>query len=170
MVTYALQSVNQMPLSDFLAAFGDIAEHSPWVAERAAVGRPYSSKGEMVKAFSDVLMSATREHQLALIRAHPDLGGKAAMARDLTDDSQREQAGAGLDSLTQSEYEHFTALNKRYREKFEFPFIFAVKGASKHQIIDGFEKRILNDESIEYQMALENISRIFSFRIEERVT
>ncbi len=170
MVTYALQSINQMKLAEFLAAFGDIAEHSPWVAEKASIKRPYSSKDYMSKVFRDVLMKAPREQQLALIRAHPDLGGKAAIARELTDDSQREQAGAGLDSLTQSEYAHFTKLNTRYREKFDFPFIFAVKGATKHQILESFESRISNDEGTEYQMALDNISRIFSFRIEERVT
>lgn len=170
MVSYALESVNQMPVADFISAFGDLAEHSPWVAEQAAFARPFSSREAMHQAFRGAVMQATLDQQLALIRAHPDLAGKAAIHGELTDDSRREQAGAGLDTLTEGEFERFTALNARYKEKFDFPFIFAVKGADKHQILESFETRLLNDASQEINAALDNISRIFSFRIEDRVT
>lgn len=170
MTSYALENVNQMPVADFVTVFGDVAEHSPWVAEKAAVLRPFLSKEAMHDAFSASVLQAPRDQQLALIRAHPDLAGKAAMHGDLTRDSASEQSGAGLDRLTKAEYDRFTELNERYREKFDFPFIFAIKGANKHQILEGFEARILNDQIQELSAALDNISRIFSFRIEERVT
>lgn len=170
MVSYALESVNQMPFADFISAFGDVAEHSPWVAEQAACARPFSSREAMHQVFRSAVMQATLDQQLALIRAHPDLAGKAAIHGGLTDVSRREQAGAGLDTLTEGEFERFTALNARYKEKFDFPFIFAVKGADKHQILESFETRLLNDAAQETSTALDNISRIFSFRIEGRVT
>ncbi len=106
---------------------------------------------------------------MGLLVAHPDLAGRAALAGDLTEDSSREQKGAGLDTLSEEEFARFTALNTRYREQFGFPFILAVKGADKHDILAAFERRLGNSEQVERETALAQVSRIFRFRIEDRV-
>jgi 2-oxo-4-hydroxy-4-carboxy-5-ureidoimidazoline decarboxylase len=160
-----LGEVNAMPNADFVAAFGDVAEHSSWVAERAAQRRPFASRAAMIEAFAAAVRSASREEALALIRAHPDLATRAR----LTTDSSREQKGAGLDTLNQAEFDHFIALNAGYRERFGFPFILAVKGATKHQILASFEKRIHHSPEVELESAIANVCRIIRFRIEEKV-
>ena len=170
MAIYTLQAVNEMPISEFVKAFGGVAEHSPWVAEKATRFRPFLTPANMSIAFSESLLTAERGDQLALIRAHPDLAGKAAISGSLTEDSFNEQAGAGLDTLTKNEFELFCDLNEKYKKKFDFPFIFAVKGANKHQILEAFQKRLENNTDQEFQTALDNICRIFSFRIEERIS
>ena len=160
-----LKDVNALSADDFATTFGDIAEHSPWVARYAASARPFASRAAMVAAFAESLSAARRESQLALIRAHPDLATKAK----LTADSQREQAGAGLDSLNGEEFARFTHLNELYKSKFDFPFIFAVKGATKQQILESFAERISNTPDDEFDLAIEQVCRIFRFRIEDRV-
>jgi len=160
-----LDAVNAMPLEVFLEAFGDVAEHSPWVARHAAAARPFASRQMMIEAFESATTAAARDAQLALIRAHPDLATKAR----LTDDSTREQAGAGLNTLSTEEFARFTGLNERYKAKFGFPFIFAVKGATKHQILESFTERVNNSAEDEFAIAIAQICRIFRFRIEDRV-
>lgn len=160
-----LPDINAMPEAAFVDAFGDVAEHSPWVARGASFARPYKSRDDMILAFEAALRSASSAAQLSLIRFHPDLATKAK----LTEDSTREQQGAGLASLTAEEFARFTDLNTRYRQHFGFPFIFAVKGATKQQIIASFEQRINNDKQTEFEMALTQVMRIFRFRIEDRV-
>lgn len=164
-----LASVNHLDLTSFIALFGDIAEHSPWVAERAAHGRPFSDREAMIAAFADAVLRAPRADQLELIRAHPDLAGRAAIAGDLTADSKREQAGAGLGNLTPAEFARFSDLNGLYKQQNGFPFIFAVKGATKQQILGAFEERVRNDHATEFATALTQVCRIFRFRIEDRV-
>jgi 2-oxo-4-hydroxy-4-carboxy-5-ureidoimidazoline decarboxylase len=160
-----LKDVNGLSLDEFSACFGDVAEHSPWVARHAASARPFVSRAAMVAAFADGLKAARRESQLGVIRAHPDLATRAK----LTADSQREQAGAGLDTLNADEFARFTHLNELYKSKFDFPFIFAVKGATKQQILESFAERISNAPDDEFALAIEQICRIFKFRIEDRV-
>jgi len=161
----AIAQVNAMPPDEFMSTFGDVAEHSPWVAEAALRGRPFASREAMIGAFEEALKAAARSEQLALIRAHPDLATRAR----LTADSSREQAGAGLDTLTPEEFQRFTTLNEAYKSRFGFPFIFAVKGATKHQILQSFTERVNNSPDDEFAMALRQIARIFRFRIEDRV-
>jgi 2-oxo-4-hydroxy-4-carboxy-5-ureidoimidazoline decarboxylase len=160
-----LAEVNAMDTGSFIAAFGDVAEHSPWVARHATAARPFASRDAMVKAFVDAVGAAKRESQLALIRAHPDLATKAK----LTADSTREQAGAGLDTLTPEEFARFTHLNELYKSKFDFPFIYAVKGATKQQILASFAERVNHDPEQEFATAIAQVCRIFRFRIEDRV-
>ena len=160
-----LADVNAMPLPEFLAAFGDVAEHSPWVARKAASFRPFATRAAMVAAFENALRSANGQAQLALIRAHPDLATRAK----LTAHSANEQAGAGLDTLSTDEFARFTAHNDAYKAKFGFPFIFAVKGASKHMVLEAFAVRVKNTPGMEFATALTQICRIFHFRIEDRV-
>lgn len=164
-----LAGVNRLNLPEFVAAFGDIAEHSPWVAEQAYAAAPFATREAVVEAFETAMRSAPESAQLALIRAHPDLAGKAALAGDIADDSRKEQAGAGLDTLTAEEFGRFTAFNTRYQEKFGFPFIFAVKGSTKHMILAAFAERIDNERETEFAIALTQIARIFRFRLEDRI-
>lgn len=146
-------------------AFADIAEHSPWVADHAFRNAPFDSLEEMVASFTMAVHHADPDDQLALLRAHPDLATRAK----LTADSSKEQAGAGLDSLSAEEFARFNKLNDAYKAKNHFPFIFAVKGATKHQILSGFESRIHNGTETEFQTALEQVCRIIRFRLEDRV-
>jgi len=161
----SIDEINAMSPQAFIAAFGDVAEHSPWVAREAQSFRPFANRDEMALHFERALKGANRDAQLALIRAHPDLAAKAK----LTEDSSKEQAGAGLTSLTADEFARFTDLNNRYRQRFGFPFIFAVKGATKYMILDSFTERVSNAPEQEFAMAITQVCRIFRFRIEDRV-
>jgi 2-oxo-4-hydroxy-4-carboxy-5-ureidoimidazoline decarboxylase len=165
-----LAEVNAMIPSDFVARFGDVAEHSPWVAEQAASRRPFASINAMVTAFQTAIREAPEARQLDLIRAHPDLAGRAAVAGDLAEESRKEQEGAGLDRLTREEFARFTEFNSRYRERFGIPFILAVKGATRHQILESYAARLGNDRDTELANALDQVCRIVGFRLAERVT
>ena len=161
-----LAEINQMTDEAFVAQFGDIAEHSQWVAEDATLDRPYATIVEMRSAFIDAVSDANHDAQLALLRAHPDLATKAK----LTTDSTNEQKGAGLDTLSADEFTKFTSLNELYKSRNGFPFIFAVKGATKHQILSAFEARVKNNKDLEFDTAILQVCRIISFRLEALVT
>jgi 2-oxo-4-hydroxy-4-carboxy-5-ureidoimidazoline decarboxylase len=161
-----LAEINQMTDEDFIAQFGEVAEHSPWVAEDATLDRPYATFPDMRSAFIDAVSDADRDSQLALLRAHPDLATKAK----LTEDSTNEQKGAGLDTLSAEEFANFTRLNDLYKARNGFPFIYAVKGATKHQILAAFEQRIKNNKDLEFDTAILQVCRIISFRLEAMVT
>jgi 2-oxo-4-hydroxy-4-carboxy-5-ureidoimidazoline decarboxylase len=161
-----LRDINAMARNEFVAAFGDVAEHSPWVGEKAWEKRPIIDREALIAAFAEALHQAAGEAKLALIRAHPDLATRAR----LTADSTSEQAGAGLDRLGPEEFQRFTGLNEAYKARFGFPFIFAVKGATKAQILAAFEARLGNSEAVEFETALGQIARIFRFRLEDRVS
>lgn len=160
-----ISEVNAMSLPAFLESYGDVAEHSSWVAREAASFRPFLNREAMILSFERAVRAANREAQLALICAHPDLANKAK----LTEDSTREQAAAGLSALTADEFARFTDLNTRYKSCFGFPFIFAVKGATKSMILESFESRVNNAAETEFATALAQVCRIFRFRIEDRV-
>jgi 2-oxo-4-hydroxy-4-carboxy-5-ureidoimidazoline decarboxylase len=155
-----------MPRTVFIDAFGDVAEHSPWVAEEAWFKQPFADRNGLIRAFEVALRGASQDAKLALIRAHPDLATRAK----LTEESLHEQADAGLDRLTPEEFKRFSALNEAYKSRFGFPFIFAVKGATKGQVIQAFEDRIVNSPEVEFETALTQIARIFRFRLEDRVS
>ena len=160
-----LDQVNALPPGRFVEAFGDVAEHSSWVAESAAHQRPFASRQAMIDAFVAALKNSSAESQRTVIRAHPDLATRAR----LTVDSTREQLRAGLDALSPLELTRFNSLNTRYRQRFGFPFIFAVRGATKHQILDSFEHRMDCTPDAEFATALDQVCRIIGFRIEDRV-
>jgi 2-oxo-4-hydroxy-4-carboxy-5-ureidoimidazoline decarboxylase len=138
-------------------------EHSPWVEARADA-RP--SSGDRHADLMAVLHDATPEEQLALIRAHPELAGKAAVDGTLTQASAAEQASAGLDRLTQAEFDRFHALNAAYREKFDFPFIICVRLTDKAGILTAMERRLRNDRDAEIATALDEIGEIVRLRLE----
>jgi 2-oxo-4-hydroxy-4-carboxy-5-ureidoimidazoline decarboxylase len=160
-----ISTINGMSEETFVQNFGDVAEHSPWVARGAMLQRPFKDREAMISAFEQALDKAVKTAQLLLIRMHPDLATRAK----LSPRSRREQQGAGLDTLDEREFNHFTALNTAYKAKFGFPFIFAVKGATKEQVLASFEARLGNSAEAEFAMAMEQIKRIFRFRLEDRV-
>ncbi len=157
-------TLNAFPKPEFVAALGGIFEHAPWVAEGVWPERPFASPDTLHRAMCAVVAAAGPEAQLALIRAHPDLAGKAALA--MTAASSAEQAGAGLDRLTEEEYGRFHTLNDLYRARFGFPFILAVKGHTKTSILAAFESRLPNTPECERERALAEIYRIARFRLE----
>lgn len=161
-----LSEVNELPDSAFVDTLGSIYETSPWVAERALTERPFDSPDELRETMKDVVENATDEEQLALLRAHPNLGEQTEM----TDASEKEQASAGLDQLTPEQYETFQRLNERYEEKFEFPFIMAVKNESPDTIQQAMEERIEHSVSVEFETALREVHEIARFRIDELLT
>ena len=153
---------------EFVAAFADIYEHSPWVAEKAydlGLDASVDQIDTLHQRMSDLLLSADHARQLALINAHPDLAGKAAVQGQLTAASTEEQAGAGIHQCTNEEFARFVKLNEAYKAKFKFPFIMAVKGSDRHQILAAFETRIHNPTDVEFKCALAEINKIALFRL-----
>jgi OHCU decarboxylase len=150
----------------FLALLGPVFEHSPWVAARAWAARPFDGLDGLHRAMMQAVADASADEQLALLRAHPDLAGKAARAGAMTAESVREQAGAGLDRLSDAEYARFERLNAAYRAKFGFPFIVAVKRHTKESILAAYETRLGNDIATEMKTALSEVSLIARFRLE----
>ena len=150
----------------FVERYGALFEHSPWVVQRAADRLPL---GDLHAGLMQVVASATPEEQLALIRAHPELAGKAAVDGTLTEASAAEQASAGLDRLTPAEFDRFHALNAAYREKFGFPFIICVRLTNKAGILAAMERRLENDRETEIETALEQIGEIVRLRLEAEV-
>lgn len=154
--------------ADFVARFGHVYEHSPWVAERAFdKGRmgQCETPADISAVMSEVLKGASEAEQAALIRAHPDLAGKLALDGGLTAESTSEQAGAGLDKCTPAELEQFQTLNRAYTEKFQFPFIMAVKFSTRVEILSTFHKRIENAYMVEFETALDEINKIALIRL-----
>ena len=156
-----IAEANYLPPADFVSQVGGVFEHSPWVAERALAGRPFADLPALHDALWQQVLLASREEQLELLRAHPDLGARARMS----DASQGEQAGAGLDRLTPGEFARLGAANATYRDKFGFPFLFAVKGSTKYDILAAIEQRIHSGWDTEFRTALEQVFRIAGFRL-----
>jgi OHCU decarboxylase len=156
-----------MSRAEFANRFAGIYEHSRWVAEEAAaVISADDSLARIAEVMADCVDNASVETQLALIRAHPDLAGKAQVAGELTEDSTTEQASAGLDQCSAEEYERFQSLNADYHEKFGFPFVMAVRDSSRVEILDAFGKRLGNDPNTEFETALAEIHKIARLRLE----
>jgi OHCU decarboxylase len=162
-----VQAVNELDRAAFVERFGPLFEHSPWVAAAAWRDRPFTDREELYDALVAAMHAAPRERKLALIRAHPDLAGKAAIEGSLTDSSKREQASAGLDRLTPDEYEAFTRTNAAYRERFGFPFVVCAREHTKESILRVASERLANSEDEEIRVALEEIAKIARLRLEE---
>lgn len=157
-----ISELNTLSDADFVAAVGWVFEHSPWVAERAASSRPFQTLDQLHAAMTAVVAAASRDEQLALLCAHPDLGTRARMSGA----SHGEQSGAGLDTLSQTEFDRLQAMNSAYREKFGFPFLFAVTGSRAPQIIDALATRLPRRWDEEFAEALRQVSRIARFRLD----
>jgi len=160
-----LDELNESDTARFIATLADIFEHSPWVAEGVVASRPFASVDDLHAAMCAVLAAAGAEAQMRLIRAHPQLAGKAAVRGELTAASTSEQRGAGLDQCTPEEFAEITRLNAEYERRFQFPFIVAVKGHTRTNIIANMRSRIDNTREQEVAEALRQIERIAGFRL-----
>jgi 2-oxo-4-hydroxy-4-carboxy-5-ureidoimidazoline decarboxylase len=158
-----LAELNARDRDGFVETLGSIFEHSPWVAERTWTRRPFTSLDALHHAMIDVVDQASELEQLALLQAHPDLGTRAR----ISDASTGEQRGAGLDRLDVDEYEHLQRLNDEYRRRFGFPFLFAVKGSTKDDVLTALEARVRRSRDEELAEALRQVYRIARFRLED---
>ncbi|MHC1549785.1 2-oxo-4-hydroxy-4-carboxy-5-ureidoimidazoline decarboxylase [Phyllobacterium sp. K27] len=165
-----LDELNKANTEEFIAALGGIFEHSPWVPEGVAHMRPFASVEQLHGAMVTVVDKAGQIAQLGLIRAHPDLAGKAARQGKLTTSSTSEQKGAGLDRLTDEEFDEFHTLNNAYQSRFGFPFILAVRDHDKHSIMVAFRKRLENNSGKEVLEALHQIGQIARFRLDDLIS
>jgi 2-oxo-4-hydroxy-4-carboxy-5-ureidoimidazoline decarboxylase len=159
---FSIEEINQRGQEQFIETVGWVFEHSPWVAQRAWHQRPFSSCAHMCERMNGEVEAASMEERLALLRAHPDLGTRAKISPG----SASEQAGAGLDRLTSDEYTRLVQLNTAYREKFGFPFLYAVKGSGKFAILEALERRFDSNREDEFREALRQVCRIARFRLE----
>jgi 2-oxo-4-hydroxy-4-carboxy-5-ureidoimidazoline decarboxylase len=164
-----LEEVNGLGRDEFVSRLGSVFESAPWAAERAWGSRPFGGFSDLYGAMVGAVSGASRERQMALIRAHPDLAGKAAVAGELTPESRGEQASAGLDRLTPEEYEAFTQMNASYREKFGFPMIVCVREHTKESILRNAKGRLENSREEEVETALGEIAKIARLRLQELV-
>jgi 2-oxo-4-hydroxy-4-carboxy-5-ureidoimidazoline decarboxylase len=155
--------LNALDREDFVAALGWIFEDSPWVAERTWPARPFANLDVLHNTMIGELMRATPDEQRALLCAHPDLGTRARISPASTD----EQAGAGLDQLNPQEFEFLQEMNSAYRKKFGFPFLYAVKGSTKHDILRALQLRLGASPQEEFDEALRQVQRIARFRLLE---
>lgn len=165
-----LARLNVLPVSQFVELLGSIFEHSPWVAEQVAPLRPFNDIGALHKAMVQCIVNAGPQAQNALIQAHPELAGKAAVQGKLTHESASEQQGAGLDQCSQEEYSQLTALNQAYREKFGFPFILAVRGHNRQSVISEFRRRLALAPPQETAECLAQIYKIGRFRLDDLIS
>jgi 2-oxo-4-hydroxy-4-carboxy-5-ureidoimidazoline decarboxylase len=160
---------SRLSRADFVKVFADIFEHSPWIVEKAfepSFDPSVDQVESLHQRMADILLSARHEAQLALINAHPDLAGKAAIRGELTASSTSEQSGAGISECTAEEFTRFTELNDAYKAKFGFPFIMAVKGSNRNQILAAFEERIHHSPEQEFSRALAEINKIALSRLQ----
>lgn len=165
-----LDELNRLDQEAFTAALGGIYEHSPWVAAAAVPLRPFASVDALASAMAGVVAGAGDARQLALIRAHPELAGKAMVRKALTADSSDEQAGAGLTQCAPEQFARLNALNARYNAKFGFPFILAVRGFDRAGVIAEFERRVDDDRTTEFAACLAQIDRIARLRLDALLT
>jgi 2-oxo-4-hydroxy-4-carboxy-5-ureidoimidazoline decarboxylase len=161
-----LSDLNTLGREAFVDALGWVFEDSPWVAERVWPGRPFVSVERLHETMSAVVFAATADRQLALLRAHPDLGARLKMSAA----SIAEQAGVGLDQLSPEMFNGLQALTAEYRQKFGFPFLFAVKGSTPAQILAALEARLPRERAVEFEEALRQVAQIAWFRLDSMIT
>jgi 2-oxo-4-hydroxy-4-carboxy-5-ureidoimidazoline decarboxylase len=164
-----LSDLNICSQDDFVAALANVFEYSPWIAEQAAALRPFGGINELFAAMKSAVDRAPEELRLALIRAHPDLANKTQRAAGLTAESHAEQNSAGLDRLSDAEYQAFERVNNAYRAKFGFPYIVCVRRHTRDSILRDFERRLPNDAQAEAQTSIGEICRIAALRLDQLV-
>ena len=167
--TLTIDALNRMDREQFRARLGDVFEDSPWVADRAWEARPFPTVEALHAALRTVVTRASEGERLALLRAHPDLAGRAVPAGAMSASSVAEQATAGLDRLTDEEFARFERLNAAYRERFGFPFIIAVRRHDKHAVLAAYERRLAHTREGEIEAALGQVFEITAIRLAARV-
>jgi 2-oxo-4-hydroxy-4-carboxy-5-ureidoimidazoline decarboxylase len=166
----SLDELNDLSVAEFTGALSDCFELAPWVADAAAARRPFATVTALHDAMMAVLRAAPRDQQLAFLRGHPDLAGKAARVGSTTAESKSEQASAGLDRLSEEEFRRFHRLNDAYKQKFGFPFMICVRRHSRDSILAEFERRLGDDPAREFAAALQEVSYITRLRVAAKVT
>ncbi len=164
-----MAGLNALSQADFLRLIGPVFEHSPWIAELTWAKRPFESVGALHRALCETVLVSDEPKKLALIRAHPDLAGRAARAGTLTPASAREQASGGLDQLSAEEAALFDKYNREYRERFGFPFVICVRQNRKEATLAGFERRLKNSPEQEIDAALAEIFKIAELRLHDLI-
>ena len=160
-----INKINKLSKSEFIKVFANIFENARWIAEELHNQKPFNNFEELSSKILNIFETATKEKQLKILNAHPDLASKTKINL-LTPDSLKEQTSVGLDQCTEEEFNEFGKLNDSYK-KFGFPFILAVKGKTKIEILNNFKKRISSDPEIEFDEAIKQVKLIASLRLEE---
>ena len=161
-----INKINKLSKSEFIKFFANIFENTRWIAEELYNKKPFNDFTELSLKMINIFDSSTKERKLHILNDHPDLGSKAKISL-LTPDSLKEQGSAGLDQCTKEELDEFKHLNEQYKKKFGFPFILAVKGKNKNEILDNFKKRISFDPTTEFDQAIKQVKQIASLRLKE---
>ncbi|HEY0010127.1 MAG TPA: 2-oxo-4-hydroxy-4-carboxy-5-ureidoimidazoline decarboxylase [Tepidisphaeraceae bacterium] len=169
-MSVALADLNAATQHDFVRIVGGVFEHSPWIADRAWVFRPFPTIAALHERMREIVRHATADEQLLLIRAHPDLVGRLAQEGKLTSESSREQAAAGLSGLSFAEVKQFETHNAQYRERFGFPFIICARQNKREAILAAFPKRLKNTPQAEIETALGEIYKIANLRLHDAIT
>ena len=167
--SFANSTLRNMNRETFLATFVGVVDHSPWVAEEMWEEGRFESLDALHAAITNVILSANRDRQLALLCAHPELAGKVAAEGSVTTESRREQSGAGLASLSAKEYARFGAMNRAYRKRFGFPFIVAIKNLTKEEILRTFAERLGNTPEAEFDRCLNEVVKIARHRLADLI-
>ena len=165
----SLIQLNSCSRDEFVRTVGPVFEHSPWIAEETWARRPFASVEKLQVQLCQTVNAAGQEKQIAFIRAHPDLVGRAALAGTLTRESTGEQAGAGLSQLSPEEISLFQKQNTAYKNKFGFPFVICARLNKKEAILAGFETRLKNSREQEIKTALEEIFKIAELRLQDLI-
>ncbi len=167
----SVKHLKQLNLDEFVNRYGGIYEHSPWVAQEThEIAGEIEDVGELATVFAMCVEQATNDRKLALIRAHPDLAGKASISDELTEESTVEQASAGIDQCSEEEYQQFQELNDQYKDRFGFPFVMAVRDSDRQEILAAFQRRLENDGQTEFDTAIREIHKIARLRLQVLVT
>jgi OHCU decarboxylase len=159
----SVDKVNNLRKSDFISIFGNVFEKTQWIAEKAYNSKPYKNLEELFSKMMEIFENSKKERHLEILNAHPDL----AIEKKLTEDSKNEQKNAILDQCTDEEFVEFRKLNNEYKKKFGFPFIIAVKGKNKEEILNNFRQRLTNNINLEFEEAKKQVKKIASFRLSE---
>ncbi len=159
----SIDKINKLSKPDFISIFGNIFEKTEWIAQKSYDLKPYKNFEELFSKMMEIFENTNKENHLKILNAHPDL----AVEKKLTKDSKNEQKNASLNQCTDEEFAEFKKLNEEYKKKFDFPFIIAVKGKNKEEILNSFRQRITNNINLEFEEAKRQVKRIASFRLSE---
>ncbi len=158
-----IDKFNKLSKSEFISAFGNIFEKTEWIAERCYESKPYNNLDQLISKMMEIFENTEKEKHLEILNSHPNL----AVEKKLTYDSKNEQKNASLNQCTNEEFMEFKKLNEEYKKKFGFPFIIAVKGKNKEEILINFRQRITNNINSEFEEAKKQVKKIASFRLGE---
>ena len=161
-----INKINKLPQSEFIKVFANIFENTSWIAIELYRQKPFGNFEDLSSKILDIFENITKEEQLKILKAHPDLADKTKIG-SLTKNSRNEQNNAGLDQCSEKEFEEFRNLNSRYKKKFGFPFIYAVKGKTKAEILSNFKERVSCDINVEFNEAKKQVKKIASLRLDE---